>query len=70
MRYDQIEPKEIIDALNLLRNGVKGSTMYYGLASGKCHLPAPTRKSMRITKAIWGILIITTLIFTIWQSQF
>ena len=69
MRYDQIEPKEITDALNLLRNGVKGSTMYYGLASGKCHLPAPSKKSMLITKVVLGILTIT-IILILWQSQF
>lgn len=68
MRYDQLESKEISDALTLLKNGAKGSTMYYGLASGKCHMTIPSKKAMRIIYAVIGILI-TTIIFSIWQSQ-
>jgi hypothetical protein len=68
MRYDELNVQEIRDALMLMRNGVKGSTQLYGLASGKCHLPTPSKKSMRITYVIYGILIITTII-AIWQSQ-
>ena len=68
MRYDQIESKEIIDALTLLKNGAKGSSMYYGLASGKCHMHIPSKKSMRIIYASIGILF-TTIIFAIWLIQ-
>jgi hypothetical protein len=69
MRYDELNVQEIRDTLMLMRNGVKGSTQLYGLASGKCHLPTPSKKSMRITYAVIGILI-TTIIIAIWQSQF
>ncbi len=69
MRYDELNVQEIRDALMLMRNGVKGSTQLYGLASGKCHLPAPSKKSMRITYAVLGILFITIL-FALWLSQY